>query len=147
MTTDTLPPTLLPELLPLGVSIPAPDTFRVLVDGIATPLLINSLDIANAVGQRSTGSVSLYDAAGAQHYDEGQEVDLIDADGVLVYSGVVDTDDEDKYVGASNPALSHKLTLKDWHYLADKRLVATSYAAGMTCGAVFRDLIDTYLAE
>lgn len=147
----TPPPVLLPDTLPFGVSVPAPDTLRVLVDGVETPILVNSLDISNAVGQRSTGSVTLYDADGAYHYDEGQEVDIIDAAGVLVYSGVIETDDEDKLGPSASVAypnaLIHKLTLKDWHYLADKRLVATSYPAGMTCGAIIADLIATVLAD
>jgi hypothetical protein len=120
---------------------------RVLVDGVDTPMLINSLSADNAIGQRSTGSVTLRDDTGAHHYVEGQRVDIVDdaQANLRVFSGVVDDDDE----GALEPTstLTHKLALKDWHYLADKRLAAIAYDAGLLTGDIGSDLIKQYLYE
>lgn len=121
---------------------------RVLIDDVETPLRVNSLNVSNAVGQRSTASVTLRDDAGANHYEDGQRIDIIDDDGTLAYSGVLDGDDEDKPLpGVSAPLLWHQVACKDWHYLADKRRAAKSYAAGQTCGQVIKDLVSTILAN
>ncbi len=121
---------------------------QVKVDGVVTPLLVNSLKVDNAVGQRSTASVTLVDTNGANHYQDGQRVDITDNSGNLVYSGVVDTDDEVMPDSAvSSNLLFHNVACKDWHYLADKRLVAKAYNAGQTCGAIINDLLTTILAD
>lgn len=120
---------------------------QVLIDDMDTPLMVNSLDISKAIGQRSTGNLLLRDDAGVYHYDDGQRLDVIASDGTRVYSGVLDGDGETKPGPAGVSALLvHAVGGKDWHYLADKRLVAKSYAAGQTCGAIFRDLLSTVLA-
>jgi hypothetical protein len=122
---------------------------RVEVDGVDTPLRVNSLSADNAIGQRSTGSLLLRDDAGAFHYEMGQRVDVIDdAQGnLLVFSGVIDDDDEDAIDQSTFIGLAHKVAMLDWHYLADKRLVAKSYVAGQLAGDVFSDVVLNFLAE
>ena len=122
---------------------------QVTIDGVVTPLAIGGLSVDNAIGQRSTASLRLLDLAGANHYQDGQRVDVTDGGGALVYSGVIDGDDEAMPDSAPSTSglLTHSVACKDWHYLADKRLAATSFASGQTCGAVLRSLISTILAE
>ena len=122
---------------------------QVTIDGVVTPLAIGGLSVDNAIGQRSTAALRLLDTAGANHYQDGQRVDVTDGGGNLVYSGVIDGDDEamPDSAPATSGLLTHSVACKDWHYLADKRLAATSFASGQTCGAVIRSLISTILAE
>lgn len=121
---------------------------KVKVDGTDTPILTNSLSADNSVGQRSTASVTLQDADGSNHYDEGQQIVIEDADGNRVFGGFIDDDDEQMADDADQTGmLYHKLTLKDNHYLADKRLVATSYESGDTCGDIFADVLTNTLAD
>lgn len=122
---------------------------QVTIDGVVTPLAIGGLSVDNAIGQRSTASLTLLDLAGANHYQDGQRVDVTDGGGALVYSGVIDGDDEamPDSAPATSGLLAHSVACKDWHYLADKRLAATSFASGQTCGAVLRSLRDTILVD
>jgi hypothetical protein len=123
---------------------------RVEIDGVDTPLFVNTLSAENAIGQRSTGSVMLRDDAAAKHYEDGQRVDIFDdAQGdLLVFSGVLYDDNEDAITQA-RPAsgLKHKVTLKDWHYLADKRLVGRSYNPGQRTGDIISSVVADPLAE
>jgi hypothetical protein len=122
---------------------------RVEVDGVATPMYVNSLSVDNAIGQRSTGGLTLRDDAESQAYDSGQRVDVIDdtLGDLLVFSGVIEDNDEERVGQGSGLGKRHQVTLKDWHYLADKRLVAATYVAGLTCGAILSNLIETVLWE
>lgn len=122
---------------------------QVTIDGVVTPLAIGGLSVDNAIGQRSTAALRLLDTAGANHYQDGQRVDVTDGGGNLVYSGVIDGDDEAMPDSAPTTSglLAHSVACKDWHYLADKRLAATSFASGQTCGQVLRSLRDTILVD
>lgn len=122
---------------------------QVRIDDVVTPLAVGGLSIDNAIGQRSTASLLLLDSNGSYHYEDGQRVDVTDDAGNLVYSGVLDSDDEAMPDSAPSTGglLTHSVACKDWHYLADKRRAAVSYASGMTCGAVIRSLRDTILVD
>jgi hypothetical protein len=120
---------------------------HVTVDEVEYPLRTGSLDVTNAIGQRSVASVRLRDPDGTNHFEEGQRVEITDDDGVLVYGGFIDANDEDALGTASTTENSEKPALKDGHYLADKRLAAKSYDAGMMPGDIFNDLLDTILVE
>jgi hypothetical protein len=120
---------------------------RVEVDGVDTPIYVNSMSLDNAVGQRSTAQLTLRDDDAENHYEDGQRVDVFDdeQDDLLIFSGVMDGDDEEAL--EPNGGLRHKVALKDWHYLADKRLVAATYDAGETAGDVASDIVAGWLAE
>lgn len=120
-------------------------TYQVSVGGTLVPIMQGSLNIDLTIARRSTCTFDIEDIAGAWHFQQGQQILLSNAVGVLVYGGFVQTVREKK--SSYGGALIHSVTGMDMHYLADKRIVASSYLAQTTHFIVNDVLTNTLAAE
>src|SRR5260221_5262416 len=82
--------------------------------------------------------------AALTHYQQFQQVQVQDGNGVLVFSGYITTPQEQK-PGFPN-ALDTQIVCMDQHFLADKRVVATLYR-NQTCGYIVNDMLNTILSQ
>jgi hypothetical protein len=107
-----------------------------------------SLSIPTAINQRSTARFRVLDPTGTKNFLQGQPVTIMSGGGngspnSKLFAGVVMS------AKRSSPGwestMIHDLGCADWHYLADKRIAATSYA-NQTVGFMVADLIANYLA-
>jgi hypothetical protein len=105
-----------------------------------------SMSISTAIEERSTTSFVVVDVDGAFHYEKGQPVEIInDENGnKLEFAGVIESSKEQKIT--STRGLMHSISCVDWHYLADRRIIAKAYE-DMYAGDIVKDLITTYLAQ
>src|SRR5690625_1871786 len=113
------------------------------VNGEEVKILKNSLNISDVLEERSTCSFTVIDEGGRNHYKKGQPVEIVE-NGYLIFAGVIDTPREQKVTPGGD--LYHDITAADWHYLADKRIVARAYE-NTTAGDIVRDLVESYLGE
>lgn len=118
------------------------------VSGQTVTPVARSLSVKQAIGQRSTATFAVLDPTGTLAFTQGQPVTIKSGGGngspnQGIFTGYVAT------AKRSNPgwtsAMLHNLACFDQHYLADKRIAATSYA-NQTCGFMVADLIANFLA-
>jgi hypothetical protein len=115
------------------------------INGVEEPYAHNSIDIDDAIGQRSTASFTIVDKIGNKRFKKGQNVEIYDNDGTtLIFGGVIDRPVA-KYMSLASNAKFHGITCADWHYFADKRIIAKVYRE-MYAGDIVRDIITNYLA-
>lgn len=116
----------------------------VTVGGVAVTVSDGTLEIEQAIEERSTCRFTVVDREGALRFHTGQRVIVTDdVTGETLFGGVIETPDEREIRDAGG--LFHEITAVDWHYLADKRIAATSYE-NRTAGEIVGDLVGTYLA-
>ncbi len=117
---------------------------RVEIDGAEISLAKNSLLVELRIEERSTAEFAVVDLLGTASYQKGQPVEVYDTDNNLIFGGVIDSPETGLI--APSGELLHPMRCADWHYLADKRLVAESYE-DKTCGFIVDDIYDKYLAD
>jgi hypothetical protein len=115
--------------------------YTVTLAGQPVELIATTLDIQKQVGQRSSCTFECRSNTGV-YWDQGTAVAITDPNGVLVYSGFVDTDQADK-PGFAN-ILHHQIACMDNHYLADRRLAFASFLSE-TAGSIVTSLLNMYL--
>ncbi len=106
-------------------------------------MVSGSLQGKSKVGRRGELSCSVYDALGANHYQQYQQMALFDQLSNLVYSGYITSPVETK--PGFSPMLLTSFTATDQHYLADKRIVANLYR-NKTTGFIVQDIVTNILA-
>ncbi len=101
------------------------------------------IEIDNQVAARTT---ALFEAIVpvTTTFSKGQPVSLRDGNDALVFGGRIDTPKRSRFDRPGGKAL-WSLQCVDDHYLADKIVVAKSWA-GQTCGFMVNDLLASYLA-
>jgi len=112
------------------------------IDGTTIDAQKGSFSIELRIEERSTASLVIVDTAGTSTYYKGQPVTIDDATG-RIFGGVIDTPEQ--VVMAPDGGLWHFISCADWHYLADKRLIAESYTA-TAAGTIVEDIRTKYLA-
>ncbi len=117
---------------------------QVTISGNIVSILNRTLNIDDAIEERSTCSFTVIDIEGTKHFRKGQPVIITDDDGIRVFAGVIDSVTEEK-PGSGN-LLYHRVQCVDWHYLADKRIAAKTHENTLA-GDIVQDLIDSYLRE
>jgi|GEM_PF-4433265 len=106
----------------------------------------NAFGITDQIEQRSTASFTIKDDAGTTHYQQGQQVEILAADGSTLFWGYIDVPTESRVIGPTNtPYLRTGCTCKDGIYWADKRVAAKAYANTLA-GDIVSDLVKSYLA-
>src|SRR5258708_2384460 len=113
------------------------------IGGATVTVETGSLAISDAIGQRTTCDFRVRDDIGANKFVANQPVTVTDDSGLVNFAGFIDLSRRQKPVKTS--LLLHTIKCKDMHYLADKRIAATSYA-NQTCGFMVNDLVTNYLA-
>jgi len=126
------------------ISLPAFGSTYVLAIGSAqVPVLSQSLTAKSTIGRRGELTCTVYDAAGAAHFQQYQQCALYDDDATLVWSGYLTSPVESK--PGFQALLETALTATDQHYLADKRIVAAVYR-NKTCGFMVNDMLTNILS-
>ena len=115
----------------------------VTVDGNSVVLERGSVFVELKIEQRSTAEFVVVDAAGTGSYQKGEPVIIADADATTIFGGVVYSVITAQ-MAPGHAGLYHAITCADYHYFADKRLVAESYE-DKTCGFIVDDIFDKYL--
>src|SRR5260221_2281887 len=146
---------------------PATGTYTVTVGGQVAFVVERTLSVQSVIGRRSTASFTVHAQSAAAtmqfvprifggtllfaqaqaaltHYQQFQQVQVQDGNGVLVNSGFITTPQEEK-PGFPN-ALDTQIVCMDQHFLADKRVVATLYR-NQTCGYIVNDMLNTILSQ
>lgn len=121
----------------------ANSAWTVTIGGVSVPISDSTLNIDLAIGRRSTCSFTVDDKAGQYHFNQGAQILLTNAAGALVFGGFVSKSKERK--ASYSGALKHSITGIDYHYLADKRLVANTYV-NQTTDFMVKDIVNNYLA-
>ncbi|MFK7695923.1 hypothetical protein [Paenibacillus sp. HJGM_3] len=119
-----------------------PEYVRFTINGSEVKVLVNTLSIDDVIGERSTASFVVKTDT-ATHFQQGQPVEIYDADLNVIYAGVIDKPSEKRIPGQD--ILLHSIQCKDMHYLADKRIVAKAYESTLA-GDIVQDLITLKLA-
>lgn len=111
------------------------------IGGIIVNMRLDTIQIDDAIGARTTCSFVVQDLTGIASYVQSQPVEITDG-GVTLFAGFIDNAVQKKVSG--NVAIMHTINCKDMHYLADKRIVAKAYA-NTAAGTIVTALITDYL--
>ncbi len=103
-----------------------------------------SLSVELRIEERSIAEFTLVDRQGTATYQKGQPVAIYDKTDTRIFGGVIET--PEKVAMSPKGGLWHPVRCIDWHYLADKRLVASSYL-NKTPKYIITDIITKYLAS
>jgi len=120
-------------------------SIEVVIDGTEKPdLLKTSPIVENRIEERSVANFTIVDTAGTASYIKGQHTEMYDTADEKIFGGVIDNPETIRV--APSGELYHPISCVDYHYFADKRLVAASYE-NKTCGFIVDDIFNNYLAE
>lgn len=119
-------------------------SYGVFVNGVEILIEKGSLRVEQRIEERSIANFTIVDLLGTASYSRGQPVIIHDPNDVLIFGGVINNPETIRT--APSGELRHPIACADYHYFADKRLVAESYEA-KTCGFIVDDIFDKYLAE
>ena len=113
------------------------------IDGSTPVIKKGSVNIGLRIMGRGAAEFIVTDIAGTASYQKGQPVTIDDATG-RIFGGVIDA--PEKVAQSPSGGLYHSISCADWHYLADKRLIAESYLA-TDAGDIVTDIHTKYLAD
>ena len=116
---------------------------KITIGGTEVAIRSGTLEMEDSIDERSTLSFVVLDEDGDQEYSKGQPVYLID-ELRAIFGGVV----ENVYTTVKQPSgyKLHEIECIDWHYLADKRVVAEAYEDTQP-GVIVKAIVDDYLAD
>lgn len=121
--------------------MPVAATYTLKIADQTVNAVAGTLDLQNQIGQRSTGSVTVWTALGVT-WSYGTQIKVYDETGALSYAGYVTKDkayrDEGAYQGKGY--LLHDLQLVDNCYKADKRTIFYT-TLNRAAGGIVRDLL------
>ncbi len=118
-------------------------TLGIQVDETAVTILKASPVVENRIEERSIANFTIIDTPGTASFTKGMLVKIYDPNNVLIFGGLIDNPETIRI--APSGGLLHPNTCIDYHYFADKRLIAESYE-DKTCGFIVEDVFDKYLA-
>ena len=110
------------------------------IDGVQIQVLRKTLLLKLRINERSVAEFTVIDKTGSSHYQEGQQVQIWDNAGRRVFGGKISKPLEER----QGDGLYHHVTCADYHYLADKRIVAETYEDQLA-GDIVRDVRTNYL--
>ena len=118
---------------------------RVNINGVdkTSNILINSINIQDAVNERSTASLSIIDKTGLYRPVIGETIEIY-KDSNLIFAGTIDDLPEEIIEGTYLLKYTN-VPLVDFHQIADRKIVAESYE-NQTAGYIVNHLLINYLA-
>lgn len=119
-------------------------SITVAVDETKVDILKGSPLIENLIEARSIAGFTIVDLASSLEFQKGQPVEMWDICEALIFGGLIDTPERAAMAPAGG--LYHPIRCADYHYFADKRLIAESYLATATEDIV-KDIRTKYLAD
>lgn len=114
------------------------------IDEAVVQIKKHSLSVSNRIEERSIARFDIVDTLGTDSYQRGQPVTVYDVESTLIFGGFISN--STIYRISPEVGLYHRISCMDYHYCADKRVVAESYE-DKTCGYIVDDIYDNYLAE
>jgi hypothetical protein len=121
----------------------APHGYGVTIGGNAVFVISGTLLIDSAIGRRSTASFQVLTDT-STHFQQYQQVQIFDQNGVLAFSGYIQNPKEQK--PGFQDMLVHEISCIDQHFLADKRRVAKSYTNTLA-SSIVQDLLASILSQ
>ncbi|MEA0553756.1 hypothetical protein U1P98_07480 [Lysinibacillus irui] len=115
---------------------------RVLVNNQVYEVIYDSVEISTALSERSTASFTVRSLNSSLTFEKGMPVEIYYGDEYL-FGGVIDG-----YVKVPVTVVGgyfFHINCVDYHYFADKRIVARAFK-NMTCGEIVRAIHADYLA-
>ncbi len=107
-------------------------------------MIEKSLNISEAVNERSIAVFSLVDKTGLYRPTVGEVVEIYNND-ELVFAGSID-DLPEMMIEGTTTLLYQNIPIVDFHQSADRKLVAESYE-NRTAGFIVKDILNKFLAE
>lgn len=117
---------------------------NIYISGREVNLLKGSLEIDNAIEERTTASFLIHDENGETHFKKGEPV-LIKENGDNIFQGVIEKSQE-KRVSPNRDALFHDIQVINYHYATDKRRAIKVYEQA-DVKEIVSDLVSSYLKE
>ena len=113
------------------------------IGGVSVDFQIGTFEMEDSIDERSTCSFVVLDPTNSASYTKGQPVEVITDSYKLIFGGVVE--ESEAKVTSPDDCTFHGIRCVDWHYLADKRIIAEAYE-DKTIDFIVKDIVDTYLA-
>ena len=95
-----------------------------------------------SVDKRCTASFTILDIGATKHFKKGQEVEIYSSIGYKVFGGYIDSSSERLISGRD--VIKHSISCADYHYLAEKRIVAKAWQ-DTTVETIVNYVLDQYL--
>ncbi len=119
-------------------------SMSVVVGGVTQVTRKHSISVSNRIEERSVARCEVFDIAESLSFPHGTPITILDTEDTLIFGGFVSSSKIKRLSPAAG--VYHQIKCMDYHYTADKRLVAESYLA-QTCGFIVQDIFDKYLDE
>lgn len=119
---------------------------KLYINGIdrTSNLIVKTLNIGEAVNERSVAGFSLVDKTGLYRPTVGEIVEIYENE-ELVFAGSID-DLPEYVVEGTNVLMYQNIPIVDFHQSADRKLVAESYE-NRTAGFIVKDILNKFLTE
>ncbi|MDE5415479.1 hypothetical protein [Alkalihalobacterium chitinilyticum] len=114
---------------------------QVYINGTSYEVIDDSIDINLTVEERSTASFTIRDKSSSLVFQKGEPVEIKDGN-ELLFGGVIEK--FFKFPITVKGGFYFTVSCVDYHYFADKRIVADAFMDKMS-GDVVRDVYDKYL--
>jgi hypothetical protein len=95
-----------------------------------------------SVDKRCTASFTILDIGAHKHFKKGQEVEIYSSIGYKVFGGYIDSSSERLVSGRD--VIKHNISCSDYHYLAEKRIVAKAWQ-DTNVETIVNYVLDQYL--
>ncbi len=118
--------------------------WRITIGGSDVPVAAGSLRIEDNIDERCIATFQVIDIVGTAEYNKGQPVEIYDSRYTKIWSGFIDIPKRRSLEGDNPFQFIWQIIAVDNWYLADKRLLAKSYAATLA-GTIVKDIVDTLL--
>src|SRR5216684_990447 len=123
---------------------PVSGTYTAQIGGNTVFVKQGTLGAQNTIGRSSQANFTVFDRLGATLFQQFQQVQIYDQNGILAFSGYLNPPKIQK--PGFQPALETQITCIDQHWLALKRIVAKVYR-NQTFGFIVQDLVTNILSQ
>ncbi len=120
--------------------------WRIQIGGANVPVAAGSLRIEDNIDERCLAMFQVIDLVGTAEYLKGQTIEIFDSTDTSIWTGFVDIPKRRALEGDNPFQFIWQIIGVDNWYLADKRLLAKSYAATLA-GDIVEDIVDTLLTN
>ena len=106
---------------------------------------VNSLNIDDSIGERSTCEFTAWCSDGTLNIEAGMRVD-VQTDDTKVFAGTIDNVDKTAILGTSPQLIEYSIQCTDWHQICDRRIVSEAYE-NVAARDIVESLIQGYLKD
>ncbi len=122
-----------------------PTGIHVFISGVEVMIYEGSFEIDDSVNAVSTCTFTIRDDSGTNHYTKRQQVLVIDSVKGLVYSGYINSVEEDRE--SPNTLIKSAVAIRDNHDLAEKRTYPGPDFTNAYAGTIATSLLDILAVE